>query len=321
VLLARVPLLSIVLPACLLVPGCFESSTTVEELGAEDEADDEADDEAEDDDNGVDDDDDDDDGDDGDDGDGGSGQTSDPDNAIPEVTVEVSQVTLTEGERLTFTVVASDADGADTLVGGTLRSGDQTLEFGPLVALSTESYTFELSWDELHALAPIELDSPESFAFRIEVADDAGAIGFAGVEVELTCGELSACDGHCIDKQTSNDHCGGCGNTCITHDHALDVLVGSCHEGACLPTFGECWSGGEFATCADYCASIGQTCAQGGGDGAPLLGCAGYTLRHYEAASGHACVDTPDFGWVSWAGCTAQIDLPQTDQIRCCCTQ
>lgn len=299
--LLRAPLFPALLSTCLLLPGCFESSTTVEDLGDDDDA-------AEP----------------GSDGpaDSGSGQTiDDPDNAVPQVAVEVSQQSLTEGERLTFTVTATDADGAETLVGGTLRSGDQAVDFGPLVALSAESYTFELSWDDLHAVAPIELDAPETFAFRVEVVDDAGAIGFAGVEVELTCGELSACDGHCIDEQTSNDHCGGCGNACITHDHALDILVGSCNEGACLPTFGECWSGGEFATCADYCASIGQTCAQGGGDGAPLLGCAGYTLRHYEAASGHACVDTPDFGWASWAGCTAQIDIPASDQIRCCCTQ
>lgn len=255
------------------------------------------------------------------DDDGDPGDDGTVGNAPPTVTVVASAESLSQDQSITFDVTASDPDGATTLVGGTLMSGDQTLEFGPLVALTAEQYTFTLTWDELHARMPVDFDTEMITTFRVEVADDTGATGFAGVEVVLTCGGMSACDGQCVDKSTSNDHCGTCGRQCITHDHELALLVGSCNEGACLPTFSECWTPGDFSNCADYCASIDQTCAQGGGTDLPLTGCAGYTLRYYEAAAQHACVDVPDFGWATFSACTAEIDLPPEDSVRCCCTQ
>ncbi len=250
----------------------------------------------------------------------GTGQdTSEmPSGAAPQVSVSVDRASLTEGESVTFDIVAK---GSAQLMGGTLNSADQSVEFGPLTALSTEAYTFTLSWEDLNAARPIEFDNPEPAAFRIEIVDADGEVGFAGVEVMLTCGDVQACDGQCIDKTSSNDHCGACGRACITHDHALETLVGACRQSECTPTFSECWSPGEFTSCADYCQSQGQTCAQGGSPDLPETGCAGYTLRIYEAASGHSCVDTPDFGFASWAACTAAIDLPATDEVRCCCTQ
>ena len=96
--------------------------------------------------------------------------------------------------------------------------------------------------------------------------------------------------------------------------------VGECVAGACTPTFYECIDYGSFDNCVDYCASVGQTCAQGA-MGQPELACGGYTYRYYEAANGHACVDTPDFSWASYAGCAFDFAWVEMDQIRCCCTQ
>lgn len=62
--------------------------------------------------------------------------------------------------------------------------------------------------------------------------------------------------------QTDNQHCGECGNECIVWYEGTDLEAGTCAEGQCGPTWTECDSG--FETCAERCASTGQTCNEGG---------------------------------------------------------
>ncbi len=248
-----------------------------------------------------------------------STSTATPPGMPPAVTLLSDVEVIGEGESVTFAVIVAGGVPAPVVEGGRLLSADLQTEFGSLVQLTKLEYELTLSWDEINAARAIEFDSDTAWTFRAEIDLADGTTEFATLELALTCRGLQACDGQCIDKAVSNDHCGACGNACNVFEMG-DEPVGECVEGACTPTFYECIDHGTFANCVDYCASVGQTCAQGA-MGQPELGCGGYTYRWYEAANGHACVDVPDFSWASFAGCAFDFAWVEMDQIRCCCTQ
>jgi hypothetical protein len=72
--------------------------------------------------------------------------------------------------------------------------------------------------------------------------------------------------------------------------------------------------GDGFTTCADYCASIGETCAQ--------AGCAGGFTLNAWAEDGLCQMDYSAIGGFSTGPCGAAIGwtVGTFSHIRCCCT-
>ena len=63
---------------------------------------------------------------------------------------------LDETGVVTFTVMITDSDGLDTLVGGTLKAPDGAAIYGPLSQLSGGTFALQLSWQQMNEKVPIE---------------------------------------------------------------------------------------------------------------------------------------------------------------------
>jgi hypothetical protein len=111
----------------------------------------------------------------------------------------------------------------------------------------------------------------------------------------------------------------GCGNDPLPNDcggvcepfGSLYPEVGTCKDGACSPTFGECFEKGEFETCDQACTAAGSTCVENG--------CAGYTS--IVIGSLEWCQDPDKEGTARPHTCDAPIDWQFTSAGRCCCEQ
>jgi hypothetical protein len=87
--------------------------------------------------------------------------------------------------------------------------------------------------------------------------------------------------------------------------------VGECKDGECTPTFGECFSKGDFDTCAAACAAQGSVCAENA--------CAESTSA--VIGSLEWCQDREKEGVARPHGCDEAIDWQFTSAARCCCEQ
>jgi len=110
------------------------------------------------------------------------------------------------------------------------------------------------------------------------------------------------------DTQKDPKNCGKCGKVC-RYELWGRCNDACCQNGACLDGFGECIRESDgFATCAEYCVSIGEQCVQ--------QGCGTNTYRAWSA------VDTCERFTASIGDyndpCDSPIDFGGT--IRCCCT-
>ena len=195
---------------------------------------------------------------------------------VPQIISLLSNVsTITEGESVTFTAIVTDADGISDVIGGTLTSEDGTAAYGAFATGDQEgSYELVLSWAQMHQVTPIEFDAPTMRNLVASFFDQAGHSVTKALAVTLTCGDIQACDGACVDKSTNVDNCGACGHWCAgsTRDNA-DCNLGKCQIGA-----GDCIEAddGVFANCEEYCTSVDLVCATSS---------QGYTMT-YEESSG-----------------------------------
>lgn len=67
---------------------------------------------------------------------------------------------------------------------------------------------------------------------------------------------LTECLGDCVDLNSDDLNCGGCGVECKIVDGK-----GGCLDGACTPTWSDCVASEPLVACADVCASEGLACA------------------------------------------------------------
>lgn len=163
---------------------------------------------------------------------------------------------LTEGDTVTFIVVATDPDGIADLIGGTLMSEDRTATYGSFATSGEEgAYSLELSWDAIHLVSPIEFEAPTKRRFVAEFFDASANRAQRSIDIELTCGCAldscnPACDGKCNQVRCqgvcrspifdSAQHCGSCGNACSESQ--------TCNAGQCACPNNEQVCGG---TCID----------------------------------------------------------------------
>ncbi len=87
--------------------------------------------------------------------------------------------------------------------------------------------------------------------------------------------------------------------------------VGECVQGACTPTFHECFHKSEHSTCESFCESIGTTCAENA--------CAGGTYLIHAIVDW--CMDPTKEGVLIDHGCSEPIDWQVNEAAQCCCEQ
>lgn len=87
--------------------------------------------------------------------------------------------------------------------------------------------------------------------------------------------------------------------------------VGECQQGACTPTFHECFHESEHSTCQSFCESIGSTCAENA--------CAGGTYLIHAIVDW--CEDSTKEGVLIAHGCAEPIDWQVNEAAQCCCEQ
>jgi hypothetical protein len=186
-------------------------------------------------------------------------------NSPPEILVLAANTTqLHVDETLLLTVVATDADGIDDLIGGVVLAPGGA-SYGALVTSGQEgSYELALTWAQLGAVEPIDADqSGQLRTFVVTLFDASSAEATGTVDVTLSCGDpdLGVCSGDCTNFDTSSAHCGTCGFDCA--DDFGGALVG----GYCLIDGGHfCTKGGiSFLDAGTGDLTCNQACAAAGG--------------------------------------------------------
>ncbi|MDC0674207.1 hypothetical protein [Nannocystis radixulma] len=215
--------------------------------------------------------------------------------------------TLTQDESVTFNAILTDPDGVADIVGGTLRSTDESLEFGVFAAAGQPgAYSISLSWAQIHQTEPIEFAGGESpRGFRAVFFDQGGNKATDELTLDLVCAGGAACDGSCTDLAVDGLNCGSCG-------HACDGGEDACEAGACAPALSRCINFDEgLETCTAACQSFGETCAEN------ACG-AGITTRTFNNLMW--CEDD-----LNGANKIMACDEPQmwnigARAIKCCCT-
>lgn len=170
---------------------------------------------------------------------------------------------ITEGESVIFTAMVTDPDGLDDLVGGSLLSMDESIDYGPFVAAGQPgTYSLTLSWAQIHQADPISFeDSEPTRTFVARFFDQKGNKATVSTDVTLTCVGGSACAGACTDLATDGANCGSCGRACGGGADA-------CASGECAPAYGACVDNeGQMVTCAEVCQAAGETCVTHGCQG------------------------------------------------------
>lgn len=214
---------------------------------------------------------------------------------------------LTQDESVTFTAILTDPDGLTDIAGGSLRSGDESLEFGPFITAGQPgTYSISLTWAQIHQTETIEFDGGElPRTFRAVFFDQDGLKATQDITLPLVCAGGAACDGACTDLAIDGLNCGECRYTCRGGPEA-------CEAGACTPGLSTCINYDQgLDTCTAACQSFGETCAEN------ECG-AGITVRFYNNLM--YCEDD-SYGSNAIMPCDAvQTWPPGATAIKCCCT-
>jgi hypothetical protein len=237
-------------------------------------------------------------------GDGSGSTTGQPAGPMIE-NFQASVTSITEGDSVTFTATIVDPDGPSDVVSATMTSTDTMAVFGELTSDGDEVFSLTLSWEDLHAVEPITFYDDVIWSFTLTATDSTDLSNVAMTTLKLTCSVQDACDGVCVDTLTSNEHCGTCGTTCNVDGG------GGCADGTCAAALHDCIDN-TVTDCEQYCASVGETCVQGGCDTATYViydddqTCADYTAA---VAQGTACNQA-----INW-----NLNMG-SNVARCCCT-
>lgn len=167
------------------------------------------------------------------DGDGDSDADSDIEESEsgPQILSFSTNVTeATEETTIVFTAVVTDPDGIDDVIGGTL-SDEETRTFGAFSTSAAEgAYEILLSWDSVHAVAPLDFLGEDIRRFVAEFFDATGNRTSVTTEIRFHCDAQGdapgACAGQCV-SFLSLENCGSCGNVC-------EGEVAGCCDGVCM---------------------------------------------------------------------------------------
>lgn len=160
-----------------------------------------------------------------------------PDTDIPQLEIldfYTSQSTITEDQGITVFLELNQEDANPILIVGSRRI---SLLGGPI-------YQTVLDWN-------LVSDLWETFRIRALVED----LQSTEIEITLSCGEDTYCNGNCVDINSDSLHCGSCNRRC-----GLEDELGSCSNGFCTGWFG-CFEGTPNVTsCNSLCLENGALC-------------------------------------------------------------
>ncbi len=203
---------------------------------------------------------------------------------------------LTAGETVSFFAMVTHPDGVANVVGGRLTT-PAGLAYAGFVAEGEGSYRLSISWADINRVESIEFTEPQTREFVAVFTDASGHESSESLTIELDCGGLAACEGACVDINTSTVHCGACRVSCDPSEE--------CHEGTCAPPCGDgiCQEGEDGSICpADCCTAgtySGDMTVAGAGDLA--------TLRGYRTITGLLRINTSDLTDLSGLECLTEV--------------
>jgi hypothetical protein len=153
-----------------------------------------------------------------------------PDPDAPRIlSISANQTTLTDSDTVIISVVVTDPQGIDDVIGGTLLDPTNDAAFGTFATSAAEgAYQIELTWSAINTVRSITFLAPQQRTLRARFFDVSGNESFSDLTVTLTCGVEPACDGQCAALD--------CDGTCETSLRGFDGF-GTC--GACGVTCGD----------------------------------------------------------------------------------
>ncbi len=205
----------------------------------------------------------------------GGGQTdASGANAPPEIlSLTVSPGILSGAGSVLIVAIATDPDGIDDLIGGTVASADGFV-YGELSATADEgAYSLQLSWGDLNAAEAIDIDTDDVIAREFEVTffDQSGASTVATVALDLeSAGSgLAVCAGTSV-SLASTGNCGACGFSCLD-DLGSQFVGGVCYDGLDCEKYGSTYVYDADTTCDEACAvAAGPQAASSGTQGCQI---------------------------------------------------
>jgi len=162
---------------------------------------------------------------------------------------------LTPSTDILVSVVLTDPDGVDDIVGGTLVDSDGRAYGTFATAASEGSYEKRLTWDEVGATMSITGRDPSGVARPLKASffDAEGHTTSRSFTLQARCDRETEtpCAGTCVDLLQSPDNCGACGDVCAGSE---------CAQGRC-PRWSTCRPTGNAALdCAQVCGASGSAC-------------------------------------------------------------
>lgn len=138
----------------------------------------------------------------------------------------INTATLDETQKAVFTVVVTDPDGIDDVIGGTLKS-PKGASYGAFATSAAEgSYQITLAWADMNTIEEIAFPGATSAPrqFVAEFFDQSGKKATATVTLDLECkqaGSIACADAKCNPLADINN-CGACKRSCVA---AVQPLV------------------------------------------------------------------------------------------------
>lgn len=170
----------------------------------------------------------------------------------------VSSMTLTPSRTIMISVVLTDPDGVDDLIGGTLLDLDGAAYGSFSTEASEGSYSLTLNWSGVNDVSPITGGGGLTRSLVARFFDVAGNRIDRVFDISLACVDAgeTPCSGLCVDLSEHLHHCGTCDFSCVAPG-SVDTTNDRCTAGRCLArTSLENTPG----TCAEQCASFGHVC-------------------------------------------------------------
>lgn len=149
------------------------------------------------------------------------------------VSFDTSARTLTQGQTVKFSLVVTDPDGIDDLIGGTLNDPTSGDAYGTFATSAAEgAYSLQLSWDEINRTRMIEfLGTQATREFEARMFDVAAHRVTRRVTLTLSCPSGGACSGSCVSLATDS-HCGTCATQCGQNESCSAQMKCACDPGA-----------------------------------------------------------------------------------------